>query len=126
MKHYTFFLNVEYQLSSNRFHGTFTANKIYSVDDYETVTELIKDCCTVLKKFNGNITFQAFHDGSDEKSLSRLLMQPYETNENKKLMSVKWPSKTAWDIVESEYSQSIVKSAVIDAINQFKMLNENY
>ena len=126
MNHYTFFLNVEYQIASNGFHGNFTANKTYSVEDYETVSNLIKDCYSILKKFNGNVTFQAFHNGNDEKSLSRLLMQPYETNENKKLMYVKWPSKTACDIVESELSMSIVKTAVLDAINQFKTMNENH
>ena len=126
MNHYTFFLNVEYQIASNGFLGNFTANKTYSVTDYETVSALIKDCYSILKKHNGSVTFQAFHSGNDEKSLSRLLMQPYEMDENKKLMLVKWPSKTACDIVESELSMSIVKSAVLDAINQFKMMNENH
>ena len=124
MTYYTFFLNVEYSLNSNGFLGNFTANKTYSVDDYETVTKLIDDCCNVLKKFNGSVTFQAFHNGNDEKSLSRLLMQPYEMD-NKKLMYVKWDAKNSCDIVESEFSKKAVKDAIIDAINKFKIMNEN-
>lgn len=117
----SFFMNFQFRDTISSFNGTFSGEKIYSTDDFESVERLIEDANKLLKsKRETTITFESFRMAYDHTDLLRIY-----TDCDGKVTVVWWTRNDSGAVRPhiTEYgklTKKIVKQAVLDAINLYR------
>jgi hypothetical protein len=116
----SFFLDFSFTEKVSGFGCTCAGSKIYNVDYYESVDALIDDAQKLLKKQDGNITFQCF-TGFETIDLLRLF-RDYDGT----LTACHWKYNKSgyvseqWQETQLKNNRASVKKYVLDAIALFR------